>query len=82
MRVSEIWFVNKYITIITRAGADPIMQVPMDEIDLFDIASLDNPSTPDGVWYKQKASGTVIPAGRLDFCLFFAAASDSSSHNM
>lgn len=73
---------NESITIIARAGADPITQVPMDEIDLFDIASLDNPSTPDGIWYKQKASGTVIPGGRLDFCLFFAAAPDDSSHNM
>lgn len=68
--------------ILLRVGADQIMQLPMDQIDLFDIASLDDPRTPDGVWYKQKATGTEIPGGRLDFCLFFAAASDQSSRNM
>lgn len=53
----------------------------MDQIDIFDIASLDNPSTPDGVWHKQKADGN-IPDGRVDSCLFMAAAPDKSSYNM
>ena len=53
----------------------------MDQIDIFDIASLDNSSTPDGVWYKQQAGGD-IPDGRLDSCLFLAAAPDKSSYNM
>lgn len=52
----------------------------MDQIDVFDIASLEN--SRDGVWYKQTASGTEIPAGRIDFCLFYAAAPDNSSLNM
>lgn len=53
----------------------------MDEIDVFDIASLYNASTPDGTWFKQIASGN-IPGRRVDFCLIVASAPDSSSHNM
>lgn len=52
----------------------------MEQIDIFDIASLDKPNS-DGVWYKQKAGGDV-PAGRIDFCLFLATAPDNSSYNM
>ncbi|MCJ1470714.1 hypothetical protein MMC07_009361 [Pseudocyphellaria aurata] len=54
--------------------------VPMDQIDIFDVASLDR-SKPDGLWYKQKADGD-IPAGRIDFCLFLATAPDNSSYNI
>ena len=57
------------------------LKVPMDEIDIFDVASMYDPTTPDGVWYKQKATGDV-PSGRLDFCVVLASAPDSSSHNM
>lgn len=53
----------------------------MDEIDIFDVASLYNESTPNGTWYKQKATGD-IPPGRVDSCLAPASASDNSSHNM
>ena len=53
----------------------------MAEIDIFDIGSLYNESTPDGVWYKQSASGEV-PLGRVDACVALASASDGSSHNM
>lgn len=53
----------------------------MDELDIFDIASLYNTSTPDGTWYKQKVIGD-IPDGRVDSCLALASAPDNSSHNM
>lgn len=53
----------------------------MDELDIFDIASLYNTGTPDGTWYKQKVIGD-IPDGRVDSCLALASAPDNSSHNM
>ncbi|KAL9103417.1 MAG: hypothetical protein Q9163_001519 [Psora crenata] len=55
--------------------------VPMDEVDIFDVSSLQNASTPDGVWYKQKTSGET-PEGRLDFCLISASSPDGSSRNI
>ena len=57
----------------------------MTEIYLFDVASLYNSSTPDGVWYKQNATNqnaTDVPSPRVDFCLIVASAEDGSSHNM
>ena len=57
----------------------------MTEIDVFDVNSIYNTSTPDGVWYKQNATGqnaTEVPSPRVDFCLIAASAQDSSSHNM
>ena len=57
----------------------------MTEIDVFDVASIYNTSTPDGVWYKQNATGqnaTEVPSPRVDFCLIAASSQDSSSHNM
>ena len=57
----------------------------MDEVDIFDVSSLYDPTTPDGVWYKQKTTGenaTDLPSGRVDFCVTMASASDLSSHNM
>lgn len=56
-------------------------QLSMSDIDIFDIGSMYNKSTPDGIWYKQTASGDV-PLGRLDSCLALASAPDGSSHNM
>lgn len=53
----------------------------MDEIDIFDVASYYNASTPDGIWYKQKTSGDT-PIPRIDFCLVLASAPDGSSHNV
>ena len=53
----------------------------MDELDIFDVASLYNSSTPDGTWYKQKATGDIPPA-RIDHCTIVASAPDGSSHNM
>ena len=52
---------------------------------MFDVGSLYNATTPDGVWYKQKTTGqngTDVPNGRVDFCLIMAATPDSSSYNM
>lgn len=39
--------------------ADECGQVPMDEIDIFDIASYYNASTPDGTWFV--LFGVVFP---------------------
>ena len=58
-----------------------LLQVPMNAIDVFDVSSYYNTSTPDGVWYKQTTSGET-PQGRIDFCTILASASDGSSHNM
>lgn len=55
--------------------------LPMDEIDIFDVASYYNASTPDGTWYKQTTSGDT-PDPRIDFCLILASAPDGSSHNV
>ncbi len=61
--------------------ADSLLQVPMDEIDIFDISSYYNASLPAGTWYKQTTSGDT-PDPRVDFCLVVASAPDGSSHNM
>lgn len=61
--------------------ADRCGQLPMDEIDIFDVASYYNDSTPDGTWYKQKTSGDT-PNPRIDFCLVLASAPDGSSNNV
>lgn len=53
----------------------------MDQVDIFDVASYYNASTPAGTWYKQRATGD-IPTRRLDHCLMSASAPDNSSHNM
>ena len=45
----------------------------MDEIDIFDVASYYNDSTPHGTWYKQTTSGAT-PDPRIDFCLILASA--------
>lgn len=57
----------------------------MTEINVFDVASIYNTSTPDGVWYNQSATNqnaTDVPSPRIDFCLVVASAQDSSSHNI
>lgn len=53
----------------------------MDLVHIFDVASLDDPSTPDGIWYNQKVTGD-IPKSRLDHCLVLVSSQDGSSHNM
>ncbi|KAH0538838.1 hypothetical protein FGG08_004614 [Glutinoglossum americanum] len=53
--------------------------VPMDTIEVFDVASLDGGKS--GYWYKQKASGD-IPEPRIDACVALASAPDGSSHNI
>ena len=77
----EIWFVigDEY----ARKGisADSLHQVPMDEIDIFDVSSYYNASVPAGTWYKQTTSGDT-PNRRVDFCSVVASAPDGSSHNM
>ena len=60
-------------------------QIGMTEIDIFDISSVYNTSTPDGIWYKQNATGQGnegLPTPRVEFCLVAASAADNSSHNM
>ena len=57
----------------------------MTEISIFDIASIYNTSTTDGVWYQQNSTNQFaneVPSPRVDFCLVVASAQDSSSHNM
>ena len=54
----------------------------MNEVGVFDVASLHNTSAPDGNWYIQNATGTDVPRPRVDFCLLVASAADLSSHNM
>ena len=54
-------------------------KLPMDTIDIFDIASMFGSS--DGTWFKQSATGD-IPEPRVDHCLVVASAPDKSSHNM
>ena len=53
----------------------------MSSVDIFDVSSLKNSSTPDGVWYKQNVTGE-IPPGRIDFCTVLVSSADGSSHNM
>lgn len=53
----------------------------MDQIDVFDVSSLYNSSTPDGTWYRQNTTGDT-PAGRIDFCLTLVSSDDGSSHNI
>ena len=53
----------------------------MDTVHVFDIASLQNSKTPDGVWYAQNTSGQA-PAPRMHHCLIAVSAPDNSSHNI
>ena len=62
-------------------SADSFHQVPMNEIDIFDVSSYHNTSIPDGTWYKQTTSGPT-PDPRVDFCAVAVPAPDGSSHNM
>lgn len=61
--------------------ADRCGQLPMDEIDIFDVAPYCKASIPDGTWYEQTTSGDT-PDPRIDFCRILASASDGSSHNV
>ncbi|CAD6584293.1 MAG: hypothetical protein ASARMPRED_001726 [Alectoria sarmentosa] len=66
-------------------STDIVNLLPMTEINVFDIASIYNASTPDGVWYQQNASNqnaTEVPSPRVDFCLIAASSQDSSSYNI
>lgn len=53
----------------------------MDQVHIFDVASLYDPTTPNGTWYTQKVTGDV-PKPRLDHCLVLVSSQDGSSHNM
>lgn len=53
----------------------------MDQVHVFDVASLDDPKSPNGVWYSQIVTGD-IPKARLDHCLVLVSSQDGSSHNM
>ena len=55
----------------------------MANIDIFDVASIDDSSntTNAGSWYRQQATGD-IPDPRADYCLVGATAPDNSSYNI
>lgn len=57
--------------------------VDMNEIDIFDVASLydTNTSAPATAWYRQQTSGET-PDNRASFCAVMAAAPDNSSYNI
>lgn len=55
--------------------------VSLQSVDIFDVGSLNNASTPDGTWYSQRTSGST-PSPRIDVCLVVAAAPDNSSYNI
>ena len=62
-------------------SANSLHQVPMNEIDIFDVSSYYDTSVPAGTWYKQTTSGPT-PDPRVDFCAVVASAPDGSSQNM
>lgn len=64
-----------------KAYCEGDVQVSMAQVEIFDVASLYNQSTPNGTWYSQRATGD-IPNARVDFCLVVASAPDGSSHNI
>jgi hypothetical protein len=53
----------------------------MSSVEIFDVGSLNNASTPNGVWYSQQTSGQA-PAPRIDACAVAVAAPDNSSYNI
>jgi len=55
------------------------IQVPLDTIHVFDIASLD--STPNGIWYRQRTSGRT-PQPRLATCAINIQSPDNTSYHM
>ncbi len=55
--------------------------MPLQSVDIFDVSSLNNASSPNGIWYSQPTSGTA-PHPRLDACLVVVSAPDNSSHNI
>lgn len=58
--------------------------IPMDSIDIFDIATITNASSSNSTaagWYRQLATGD-IPEPRVDFCIISASASDHSSQTI
>ncbi|KAL9600538.1 MAG: hypothetical protein Q9179_003180 [Wetmoreana sp. 5 TL-2023] len=64
---------------------DVLNLVPMTEVAVFDVSSLDNSETPSGNWYKQNATAANspnVPEPRVDFCLINVPATDSSSQNI
>ncbi|KAL8735875.1 MAG: hypothetical protein Q9181_002653 [Wetmoreana brouardii] len=69
----------------TIGTTDVLNLVPMTEVAVFDVSSLDSSTNPNGSWYKQNATAanfTDIPEPRVDFCLINVPATDSSSHNI
>ena len=61
--------------------ADRCGQLPMDEIDIFDVAPYYKASILDGTRYEQRTSGDT-PDPRIEFCRILASASDGTSHNV
>jgi hypothetical protein len=55
--------------------------VSLETVDVFDVGSLDNADTPNGVWYSQNTTG-VAPVPRIDACLVVITAPDNSSYNI
>jgi hypothetical protein len=53
----------------------------MQSVQVFDVGSLNNSTTPNGKWYEQQTSGDA-PSPRLDACLTVQAAPDNSSYNI
>jgi hypothetical protein len=55
--------------------------VSFESVDIFDVASLNNASTPNGTWYRQLTTGPT-PEPRIDACYVVMAAPDNSSYNI
>lgn len=56
--------------------------VPFSSVDVFDVSSIyDGRLLGGGAWFKQKTTGE-IPISRVDYCIFLARATDTSSANI
>ncbi|KAI9775133.1 MAG: hypothetical protein M1835_005928 [Candelina submexicana] len=55
--------------------------IPMDHVNVFDVNSLSNSSTPNGRWYSQPTTGDA-PSARVEACAVTVSAQDGSSHNI
>jgi hypothetical protein len=62
-----------------RKDTDTRTQASLDDIHVFDIASLDN--TLDGVWYHQRASGRT-PGPRLSTCAIDVLSPDRTNYHV
>ncbi|KAI9760283.1 MAG: hypothetical protein M1840_002574 [Geoglossum simile] len=73
-----ISFGGSFRSLSDKGGAVVRTLIPMDAIEVFDVATLDS---GDGTWYKQKTSGE-IPQPRIDACVVATTAPDNSSTNI